>query len=305
MTMPTECDCGSHWRLPSTALCDSGYELRLNRSALVIARRRARRVRDPRSAASRRSAPDRTSMPRAVAAPLRRRSCCRRCRFARRRPPSWSRCRRPHGDLWDRIVRRLRDPRHRRPAGRRNGSSGTPTRPDYVARMVERSRRYLYHIVVRGRGARHADRDRAAADGRKRVQPERDVGGARRRASGSSCRRPAQHYGLKQNCWFDSRRDVVAATDTALDYLQKLHGDFDDWQLALAAYNWGEGNVAQRGRAQQGEGAADRLREPDRMPAETRNYLPKLQAVKNIVARSREVRPVARPTFPTRRFSPW
>ena len=51
-------------------------------------------------------------------------------------------------------------------------------------------------------------------------------------------------YGLKQNFWFDARRDVIAATDGALNYLQKLHDQFGDWQLALAAYNWGEGNVA-------------------------------------------------------------
>ena len=51
------------------------------------------------------------------------------------------------------------------------------------------------------------------------------------------------HYGLKQNFWFDSRRDVVAATEGALNYLQKLYGDFNDWQLALAAYNWGENGV--------------------------------------------------------------
>ena len=67
---------------------------------------------------------------------------------------------------------------------------------------------------------------------------------AARRASGSSCPSTGKDYGLKQNFWFDSRRDVIAATDGALDYLQKLHDEFDDWQLALAAYNWGEGNVA-------------------------------------------------------------
>ena len=92
-----------------------------------------------------------------------------------------------------------------------------------------------------------------------------------------------KHYGLKQNFWFDSRRDVIAATDKALDYLQKLHGDFDDWQLALAGYNWGEGNVGARDRdATRRRGCRPTTRALP-MPAETRNYLPKLQAVKNIV----------------------
>ena len=90
------------------------------------------------------------------------------------------------------------------------------------------------------------------------------------------------HYGLKQNFWFDSRRDVVAATEGALTYLQKLHGDFNDWQLALAGYNWGEGNVARAVAKNQ------KLGQPAdyaslKMPDETRNYLPKLQALKNIV----------------------
>ena len=71
-----------------------------------------------------------------------------------------------------------------------------------------------------------------------------------------------KHYGLNQDFWMDSRRDVLAGTDKALTYLLKLHGDFDDWQLALAGYNWGEGNVAKAVAQQQGEGAADRLPEP-------------------------------------------
>jgi membrane-bound lytic murein transglycosylase D len=92
-----------------------------------------------------------------------------------------------------------------------------------------------------------------------------------------------RHYGLKQNFWFDSRRDVVAATDGALNYLQKLYADFGDWQLALAAYNWGEGNVARAIAKNQKAGKPGDY-ESLRMPDETRNYLPKLQAIKNIVS---------------------
>ena len=112
-----------------------------------------------------------------------------------------------------------------------------------------------------------------------------------------------KHYGLKQDFWFDSRRDVLAATDKALDYLTKLHDDFGDWQLALAGYNWGEGNVAKAHRAQQGEGPADRLREPRDAGGDAQ--LP-AQA-----AGGEEHRPRSRrstgwrwPTFPTRRSSP-
>jgi len=82
----------------------------------------------------------------------------------------------------------------------------------------------------------------------------------------------------------DDRRDVLASTRAALDYLEKLHEMFGDWHLALAAYNWGEGNVARavaRNRA---------ARKPTdyaslKMPNETRHYVPKFQAVKNIIAR--------------------
>ena len=75
---------------------------------------------------------------------------------------------------------------------------------------------------------------------------------------------------------------MIAATDKALDYLQKLHGDFGDWQLALAAYNWGEGNVGRALQRNQSRGLPTDYAALA-MPNETRNYLPKLQAVKNIV----------------------
>jgi membrane-bound lytic murein transglycosylase D len=87
---------------------------------------------------------------------------------------------------------------------------------------------------------------------------------------------------MKQDWWADSRRDIVAATNGALDYLTKLNGMFGDWQLALASYNWGEGAVGRasaRAKASGRDGTYLTLN----MPAETRNYLPKLQAVKNII----------------------
>jgi len=81
----------------------------------------------------------------------------------------------------------------------------------------------------------------------------------------------------------DDRRDVLASTRAALDYLTQLHKMFGDWHLALAAYNWGEGNVqrAQRANRRAGKPAGY---ESLHMPNETRDYVPKLQAVKNIVA---------------------
>jgi membrane-bound lytic murein transglycosylase D len=90
-------------------------------------------------------------------------------------------------------------------------------------------------------------------------------------------------FDLKQNIFRDDRRDVLASTRAALDYLQKLYGMFGNWHLALAAYNWGEGSVgraiARNQRLGLGTGYQDLS-----MPNETRNYVPKLQALKNIVA---------------------
>jgi membrane-bound lytic murein transglycosylase D len=91
-------------------------------------------------------------------------------------------------------------------------------------------------------------------------------------------------FGLKQNWWFDSRRDVIAATNSALDYLQKLEAEFGDWQLALAAYNWGEGNVRKAIARNQAKGLPTDFASLTGVPDETRNYLPKLQAVKRIIA---------------------
>jgi membrane-bound lytic murein transglycosylase D len=91
-------------------------------------------------------------------------------------------------------------------------------------------------------------------------------------------------FDLTQNVFRDDRRDVLASTRAALDYLQKLYGMFGDWQLALAAYNWGEGSV-QRAIAKNQRAGLPTNYESLRMPAETQLYVPKLQAVKNIVAR--------------------
>ena len=91
-------------------------------------------------------------------------------------------------------------------------------------------------------------------------------------------------YGLKQGWWYDARRDVVASTRAALDYLSKLSQDFDgDWLLAVAAYNWGEGNVmrsAARNRARGKPADVWSLR----LPRETRTYVARLLAVAAIVA---------------------
>jgi membrane-bound lytic murein transglycosylase D len=92
-----------------------------------------------------------------------------------------------------------------------------------------------------------------------------------------------KRYALKQNMWYDGRRDVVASTNAALDYLQDLYEMHGDWHLALASYNWGENNVARAIAKNRKAGKpTDYLSLP--MPRETRGYVPKLQALKNLIA---------------------
>ena len=154
-------------------------------------------------------------------------------------------------------------------------------RPDYVARMIDRSRRYLYYVVVEVQ-KRNMPLEVALLPMVESAFNPNAVSVARAAGMWQFMPSTGTHYGLQQNFWFDSRRDVVAATDSALTYLQKLYGDFNDWQLALAGYNWGEGNVARAVAANQKRGVpADYANL--KMPDETRNYLPKLQALKNIV----------------------
>ncbi|HQU49971.1 MAG TPA: transglycosylase SLT domain-containing protein [Casimicrobiaceae bacterium] len=154
-------------------------------------------------------------------------------------------------------------------------------RPDYVARIVDRSRRYLYHIVSEIE-ARQMPLDLALLPMIESAMNPNAYSRARAAGIWQFIPSTGKHYGLDQNFWVDSRRDIVAATDSALDYLAKIHEDFDDWQLALAGYNWGEGNVAKAVARNRAKGLPTDYASL-KMPSETRNYLPKLQAVKNIV----------------------
>lgn len=89
-------------------------------------------------------------------------------------------------------------------------------------------------------------------------------------------------YGLEQTWWYDGRRDVYESTLAALDYLEYLYKLQGDWSLALASYNWGEGRV-KRAVNQARAAGLDPVYENLRMPDETRNYVPKLLAVRNII----------------------
>ncbi len=153
--------------------------------------------------------------------------------------------------------------------------------PAYVKRMTERGGRYLFHIMqeVQSRGLPAELALLPFIESAFNPQAQSHA-----RAMGMWQFMPAtgQDFELRQNLFRDDRRDVLASTRAALDYLERLHGLFDDWHLALAAYNWGQGNVA-RALERNRRAGLPLTYEALRMPQETREYVPKLQAVKNIV----------------------
>ncbi|MCC7456062.1 MAG: transglycosylase SLT domain-containing protein [Nitrospira sp.] len=157
-------------------------------------------------------------------------------------------------------------------------------RPDYVARMTDRGGRYLFHVVEELE-KRKMPLDLALLPFIESAFNPQAVSVARAAGMWQFMPSTGRVFDLTQNAFRDDRRDILASTRAALDYLGKLHDMFNgDWHLALAAYNWGEGNV-QRALRRKRDHKADTVYESlRRMPGETRDYVPKLQAMKNIVA---------------------
>lgn len=185
-----------------------------------------------------------------------------------------------HPDLWERIrdgfaMEELDSPLVQ------NHVAWYTNRPEYVQRMVERSQLYLYHIVEevekRGMPTEVALLPMIESAFNPKAYSTSHASGIWQFIPSTG-----KHFGLEQNWWYDGRRDVTAATGAALDYLQKLHTMFGSWELALAAYNWGEGSV-QRAIAKNRKKGLPTDYLSLTMPAETRNYLPKLMAVKQII----------------------
>jgi membrane-bound lytic murein transglycosylase D len=109
-----------------------------------------------------------------------------------------------------------------------------------------------------------------------------------------------RNYNLAQNFWVDQRRDIVASTQAALDYLQTIYEMHGDWHLALASYNWGENAVARAIQKNLSAGLPTDYQSLN-MPNETRYYVPKLQALKNIIAQP-QVFGISLPKIPNRPY---
>lgn len=187
----------------------------------------------------------------------------------------------PPADIWERIRLGFGMPDLQNDIVR-SQEQWYSTRPEYITRMTERSSKYMFHIVE--------ELERRGMPSELALLPfiesafnPQAVSSAKAAGMWQFIPSTGKHFDLKQNAFRDDRRDVLQSTRAALDYLQKLHRMFGDWHLALAAYNWGEGSVGRAIKKNQTSGLGTAYTDLN-MPNETRNYVPKLQAVKNIVA---------------------
>ena len=185
---------------------------------------------------------------------------------------------RPPTDLWERIRRGFAMPDL-------EGSLVQDSERLYsrgLMRMTERSRKYLFHVVEelerRGMPTELALLPFIESS----YNPEA-VSSAKAAGMWQFIPSTGKHFDLTQNAFRDDRRDVVESTRAALDYLQKLYDMFGDWQLALAAYNWGEGSVTKAIARNKAAGLGLSYKDLN-MPNETRHYVPRLQAFKNLIA---------------------
>ncbi|MFM1781577.1 MAG: hypothetical protein RLZZ181_342 [Pseudomonadota bacterium] len=184
-------------------------------------------------------------------------------------------------NLWQRIYSRY-EIKNENNSRSKKYEDWYSARPEYVERMMDRSQKYLFYVV---------------GEVEKRGMPSEiallpmiesaynPIANSRSKAAGIWQFIPStgRLYGLKQDWWHDKRRNVVEATNAALNYLQKLHTLFGSWDLALAAYNAGEGTVGRAISKNRAKGMPTDYAHL-KLPSETKDYVPKLQAIKNIVS---------------------
>ncbi|MDR1367342.1 MAG: LysM peptidoglycan-binding domain-containing protein [Candidatus Accumulibacter sp.] len=153
--------------------------------------------------------------------------------------------------------------------------------PDSFRLMVVRSHPYLYHIVeeIEKRGMPMELALLPMVE-----SAYNPMAYSRSKASGLWQFIPStgRYHKLEQNWWLDERRDILASTSAALDFFGALYERYGDWHLALASYNWGGAAVGKAVAKNQDQGLPTDYQSLISMPEETRNYVPKLQALKNI-----------------------
>jgi membrane-bound lytic murein transglycosylase D len=155
-------------------------------------------------------------------------------------------------------------------------------RPELLRAIFGRGKRYLHYIIEevdrRGLPAELALLPAVESGFNPMALSSANASGLWQFIPGTGTR-----YKLAQTAHFDARRDVHASTGAALDYLEELYAMHRDWHLALASYNWGENSVLRavgQSRARGRYGVFEDLS----LPEETRNYVPRLLALRNIVS---------------------
>lgn len=187
----------------------------------------------------------------------------------------------PAADLWERLRRGFSMPNLHHPLVA-DRQSWYLNRPEALRRIFERGGRYLHHIVeeLEKRGM---PTELALLPMVESAYNPQAVSPARAMGMWQFIPSTGKNYDLQQDWWADERRDIVASTEAALNYLSAIYEMHGDWHLALASYNWGEHAVARAIVKNRGKGLPTDYASLN-MPAETRYYVPKLQALKNIVA---------------------
>lgn len=155
--------------------------------------------------------------------------------------------------------------------------------PDYIQQVTERSAPFIYEIVTeierRGLPLELALLPMIESSYNPKARSSANAAGLWQFMA-----RTASNFGLRRDFWYDGRQDPIASTKAALDYLERLHAQFDgDWLLALAAYNAGEGTVLR---------AIDRNKRRDRatdfwslpLPSETHNHIPRLLGLAYVIS---------------------
>ena len=188
-----------------------------------------------------------------------------------------------YSDAWDRIRKNLKLARHTEQRSVKYKLAWFARNQDYLDRVAERASPYLYYVLDE---LKNRDMPLELALLPIVESAYHPFAYSPSHASGIWQFIPStgKHYGLKQNWWYDGRRDIIASTTAAMDYLQKLHEDFNgDWLLALAAYNSGELNVRRAIKYNK-----KRNKPTDfwhlRLPRETKGYVPSLLAIAEIIA---------------------
>ncbi|MGI9310592.1 MAG: LysM peptidoglycan-binding domain-containing protein [bacterium] len=202
-------------------------------------------------------------------------------------------------DLWQRLRGNFRlSDQHQNQRRLQHFEQWYSSRPRYFERLIERAKWFLPYVLaqVEQRGMPAEIALLPAIESAFRPSA---VSRARAVGMWQFIAATGRRYDLRQDWWVDERKDLTESTRAALDYLQYLQREFDgDWELALAAYNSGEGNVRRhvrrnRARNQPTHYAALKLRR------ETADYVPKLLALRNLIAAPRSFG-IALPPLPNR-----